>query len=34
MDPVPASAVNLVGRIIGDAGVLRNCKGARAIRIE
>lgn len=33
-DPVPASAVNLVGRIIGDSGVLRNCKGARTIRIE
>jgi hypothetical protein len=33
-DPVPASAVNRVGRIVGDAGVLRSCKGARTIRIE
>jgi hypothetical protein len=33
-DPVPASAVNRVGRIIGDATVLRQAKGAREIRIE
>lgn len=33
-DPVPASAVNLVGRIEGDATVLRKAKGAREIRIE
>jgi hypothetical protein len=33
-DPVPASEVNLVGRIIGDATLLRNCKGTRKIRIE
>lgn len=33
-DPVPASAVNLVGRISGDAAVLRNARGARRIRIE
>jgi len=33
-DPVPASAVNLVGRIFGDATVLKKSKGARNIRIE
>ena len=33
-EPVPASDVNLVGRITGDATVLRNAKGARKIRIE
>ncbi len=33
-DPVPASEVNLVGRIIGDATVLRKAKGANRIRIE
>lgn len=33
-DPVPASAVNLVGRIIGDAAVLKHTKGAKEIRIE
>lgn len=32
-DPVPASAVNLVGRISGDATVLKKAKGAREIRI-
>jgi hypothetical protein len=32
-DPVPASAVNIVGRIIGDATVLRRAKGAKEIRI-
>ena len=33
-DPVPASDVNLVGRISGDATILRSAKGARKIRIE
>ena len=33
-DPVPASAVNVVGNITGDATVLKNAKGARLIRIE
>lgn len=33
-DPVPASAVNIVGRITGDATVLRKAKGAPVIRIE
>lgn len=33
-DPVPASAVNLVGRINGDAAVLKRAKGAAEIRIE
>jgi hypothetical protein len=33
-DPVPASEVNLVGRIIGDATVLKKAKGSRKIRIE
>ena len=33
-DPVPASEVNLVGRITGDATVLRRAKGAAKIRIE
>ena len=32
-DPVPASAVNVVGRITGDAGLLRNARGAATIRI-
>jgi hypothetical protein len=32
-DPVPASAVNIVGRISGDATALRRAKGAREIRI-
>ena len=32
--PVPASSVNLVGSIEGDATVLRKAKGAREIRIE
>ncbi len=32
-DPVPASEVNLVGRITGDATLLRGCKGAKAIRL-
>jgi len=33
-DPVPASAVNLVGRIKGDVTVLKKVKGAKSIRIE
>jgi hypothetical protein len=34
VDPVPASSVNLVGRILGDATVLKQAKGASRIRIE
>ncbi|MGB4224416.1 MAG: cyclophilin-like fold protein, partial [Syntrophorhabdus sp.] len=33
-DPVPASEVNLVGKIIGDATVLRKAKGTSRIKIE
>jgi uncharacterized protein len=33
-DPVPASEVNLVGRIIDDALLLNKAKGAAKIRIE
>lgn len=33
-DPVPASAVNLVGKIIDDATVLKKAKGAAEIIIE
>ncbi len=34
-DPVPASAVNLVGKIIDDATLLKKAKGAaKIIRIE
>jgi len=33
-DPVPASAVNIVGRVLGDPAALRQAKGAREIRIE
>jgi hypothetical protein len=33
-EPVPASEVNLVGKIIGDATVLRKVKGASKIKIE
>ncbi|SEM07488.1 hypothetical protein SAMN04489760_103204 [Syntrophus gentianae] len=33
-DPVPASAVNLVGKIIGDAAILKTVIGAEKIRIE
>jgi hypothetical protein len=33
-EPVPASEVNIVGKIIGDAEVLKRVKGARKIRIE
>ncbi len=33
-EPVPASEVNIVGRIIGDATILRRAKGSAAIRVE
>ncbi len=33
-EPVPASEVNLVGRIAGDARLLGETKGAAKIRIE
>lgn len=33
-DPVPASEVNLVGRITSDASMLKKAKGASSIRIE
>ena len=33
-DPVPASAVCLLGRVIGDATILKKAKGAGTIRIE
>jgi len=33
-DPVPASEVNLVGRITDDAALLRKAKGAVKIKIE
>ena len=33
-DPVPASEVNLVGRITSDALILKKAKGASSIRIE
>jgi hypothetical protein len=33
-DPVPASEVNLVGRIIGDPTLLKSCRGSKSIRIE
>ena len=33
-EPVPASEVNLVGRISGDPKVLRQAKGASTIRLE
>jgi len=33
-DPVPASEVNLVGRILEDASRLKEAKGARLIRLE
>jgi hypothetical protein len=31
---VPASEVNLVGKVIGDASALRKAKGASMIRID
>jgi uncharacterized protein len=33
-DPVPASEVNIVGRITGDAALLRGCRGAKSIRLS
>ena len=33
-DPVPASEVNMVGRIEGDSSLLRTVKDAPSIRIE
>jgi len=33
-EPVPASEVNLVGRIVGDAVLLKKAKGSKKIRIE
>ena len=33
-DPVPASAVNIVGAINGDASTLKRAKGAKEISIE
>jgi hypothetical protein len=33
-EPVPASDVNLVGRIHGDATALKQAKGAKKIRVE
>jgi len=33
-EPVPASDVNLVGRILGDAAVFKQARGARKIKLE
>jgi hypothetical protein len=33
-DPVPASAVNLVGKMVDDATLLKKAAGAATIRIE
>ena len=33
-DPVPASAVNIVGRVRGNLAGLKKAKGAKSIRIE
>jgi hypothetical protein len=33
-EPVPASAVCIIGRITGDATLLKRARGARTIRIE
>lgn len=33
-DPVPASEVNLVGRVLGDATALRAAKGGGTLRLE
>ena len=33
-DPVPASAVNIVGKISGDATLLKDAKGTATIKIE
>jgi uncharacterized protein len=34
LDPVPASEVNIVGKIAGDVTLLRKAKGASTIRLE
>ena len=33
-DPVPASEVNIIGRITGEPGVLREARGTASIRFE
>jgi hypothetical protein len=33
-EPVPASEVNIVGRVLGDATVLRGVKAAGTIKVE
>jgi len=33
-DPVPASEVNIIGRITGDPTVLKKAKGSSSIRLE
>ncbi len=33
-DPVPADRVNVIGRIVGDATVLRQAVGATKIKVE
>lgn len=33
-DPVPAGKINLVGRIIGDAAILRKAKGGDEMLVE
>jgi hypothetical protein len=33
-EPVPASEVNLVGRILGDAAILKKAKGAGKIKVS
>ena len=33
-DPVPASEVNIVGRIRGDATLLRKCRGVQSIELR
>ncbi len=33
-DPVPASEVNIIGRITGDPTVLKKAKGTSSIRLE
>ena len=33
-EPLPASEVNIVGKITGDATTLRNAKGAGTIKLE
>lgn len=33
-DPVPASEVNIVGKVLGDATILKEATGATVIKIE